>query len=305
VSTQTAAESDVNGLDPGQAIETYRHLRMLLIALPVFLLITTVIGGIRLGDFADSISANYAGPLRDIFVGALVAIGACLIVYRGRLTEDLALNVAGFYAMFVAFVPYSLTEVLNGKSELKDEELTVAKAAAAELVKVLPVIVWSLLAVAIVFLGVEVWRGHFKRHIKGSSTFHKVLLGITLLLGLGFLVLLMVGMCTGKYAGVHMTAAIFMIVGLATAIATHAWGPLAGTRGFKWQYRVLVGMMGAVGLALCWELAKLIGWKFLTGWPSENAVAYIEWVAIFLFTYYWVAETVRQEILIRRRRVRS
>src|SRR5688500_9716986 len=106
--------ADPIGTEPRQAVETYRHLRMLLIALPAFLLVTTVIGGVVLGDFADSISANYASPLRDVFVGSLAAIGVLLIVYRGKPVEDLALNVAGFYAMFVAFVPYSLAEVLAG-----------------------------------------------------------------------------------------------------------------------------------------------------------------------------------------------
>lgn len=75
--------ADPIGTEPRQAVETYRHLRMLLIALPAFLLVTTVIGGVVLGDFADSISANYASPLRDVFVGSLAAIGALLVVYRG------------------------------------------------------------------------------------------------------------------------------------------------------------------------------------------------------------------------------
>lgn len=294
MNVQSPQEVDSIAKEPKQAVETYRHLRMLLIALPVFLLITTVIGGWMLGDFADSISANYATPLRDIFVGVLVAIGACLIVYRGKPVEDLALNVAGFYAMFVALVPYSLNEVLTGRTTLQGQELTDVEAAADELVKVLPVIVISLVVVAAVFIGVEWARGLLKRHTKSTSTAHRIMFFVTLGLGAGFLILLLLtGLIMGTYAGIHMAAAIFMIVGLATAIASHGWDPDAkkSTPKIVGQYRVIVGLMVVVGLALIWHLAG--GLRF------ENAVAYIEWAAIILFTWYWVAETVRQESLIK------
>ncbi|TPV47828.1 hypothetical protein FJ661_20130 [Pseudarthrobacter phenanthrenivorans] len=266
---------------------------MLLIALPAFLLITTGIGGWRLDDFADSISANYATPLRDIFVGVLVAIGACLIVYRGKPVEDLALNVAGFYAMFVAFVPYSLDGVLTGRTKLQGQELTDAKAAADELVKVLPVIVISLVVVAAVFISVEGARGLLKRHTKSTSRAHKLMFIFTLVLGAAFLILLARGLIRGTYAGIHMVAAILMIVGLATAIASHGWDPDAkeSTPKIAGQYRVIFWIMVVVGLALIYHLFFKL--------PFENAVAYIEWAAIFLFTWYWVAETVRQESLIK------
>ncbi|MEV7633306.1 hypothetical protein AB0N64_12965 [Microbacterium sp. NPDC089318] len=266
---------------------------MLLIALPIFLLVTTVIGGWRLGDFADSISANYSTPLRDIFVGALVAIGACLIVYRGRPVEDLALNVAGFYATFVAFVPYSLSGVLTGGTELEGQELKDAEAAADELAAALPIILGALVVIAAVFLFVEWRRGLFSRHTgAGTTTAHRVMFFLTLVLGAGFLVLLLVTVLNGTYAGVHMIAAILMIIGLATAIASHGWDPATkqSTPAIAHQYRVIVYLMGMVGLALFYELV----W----GLPFENAVAYIEWAAIILFTWYWVAETIRQERLI-------
>lgn len=266
---------------------------MLLIALPVFLLVTTFFGGWLLGDFADSISANYATPLRDIFVGVLVAIGSCLIVYRGRPVEDLALNVAGFYAMFVAFVPYSLTDVLAGKTELTGQELASAEAAAHELAKVLPVILTSLFVIAAVFIGVE-WRsGLLKRHVDENATKAERFMFIaTLGLGTGFLILLAITGLMGTYWGVHMIAAILMIVGLATAVASHRSEPgINSTPKIASQYRAILWSMVAVGVALGYELAF--------GWPFENAVAYIEWAAIILFTWYWVAETVRQEHLIK------
>ena len=48
------------------------------------------------GELERSISAYYGGPVRDIFVGALFAIAACLVAYQGvGLLEDYALNGAG------------------------------------------------------------------------------------------------------------------------------------------------------------------------------------------------------------------
>ena len=267
---------------------------MLLIALPAFLLITTVVGGWMLGDFADSISANYGTPLRDIFVGVLVAIGACLIAYRGRPVEDLALNIAGFYAMFVAFVPYSLNEIIAGRTKLEGQELTAAKAAADELLAVLPIIVGTLGVIAAVFIFVELRRGLLKRHTeKGASMAHRIMFYFTLGAGVAFIILLLVTGLNGTYWGVHMIAAILMIAGLATAVASHGWDPKAKetTPKIVGQYRVIAVLMGLVGVVLAYHLAF--------GLPLENAVAYIEWAAIILFIWYWVAETVRQERLIK------
>ena len=96
------------------ARETYRHLRMILVALAAFLLIGSIFGLVFFGKFEGSISANYLGPLRDVFVAALVGIAVCLVAYRGRTLEDFALNLAGFYALFVAFVPTDLDDTLRG-----------------------------------------------------------------------------------------------------------------------------------------------------------------------------------------------
>lgn len=293
VGNRDEAEADPIGREPRQAVETYRHLRMLLIALPAFLLVTTGFGGWILGDFADSISANYSAPLRDIFVGSLVAIGACLIAYRGRPVEDLALNIAGFYAMFVAFVPHYLSDVLTGRSELEGQELVDATAAANELLPVLPIVVGSLVVIAAVFIIVEARRGLLKRHTKTTSMRHRIMFYSTAVLGVAFLILLFVTAANGTYSGVHMVAAILMIAGLAIAVASHGWDAAARrtTPKIAGQYRLIFWLMVAVGVVLGYHLFRPL--------PLENAVAYIEWAAILLFTWYWVAETVRQELAIR------
>src|SRR5205085_6408417 len=53
-----------------------------------------------------SISAYYYTPVRGMFAGALLAIGACLVCIRGSTTvEDILLNVAGMLAPVVALIP--------------------------------------------------------------------------------------------------------------------------------------------------------------------------------------------------------
>jgi hypothetical protein len=54
-----------------------------------------------------SMSAYYYSPtMRDWFVGSLVAIGLFLVLYKGfSKQEDWALNVAGLFAIGIAFVP--------------------------------------------------------------------------------------------------------------------------------------------------------------------------------------------------------
>jgi hypothetical protein len=98
-------------MEPRQAaIETYRYLRVGIVALAV-LLALAVAGEIVFGDgLLGSISAYYFTPARDVFVGVLVALGLGLIVIRGRGAEDVLLNLAGMLAPVVAFVPTPVTD---------------------------------------------------------------------------------------------------------------------------------------------------------------------------------------------------
>ena len=94
---------------------TYFGLRVGLavigIALPLVVLFT---GGILHHVwFESSISQYYHTPpglsfltTRDFFVGGLFAAGACLYLYKGFSTkENVALNLAGVFALFVALLP--------------------------------------------------------------------------------------------------------------------------------------------------------------------------------------------------------
>lgn len=90
---------------------TYFSLRVGMISVAVGIPIYLALGGKLLWGLSvqDSLSAYYhadGGALRDEFVGGLVAVGVFLILYKGfNRLENIALNVAGFAIIGVAFVP--------------------------------------------------------------------------------------------------------------------------------------------------------------------------------------------------------
>lgn len=95
--------------DRQDTLSTYRHLRLAMVILLGLLLTSVLVTSFNAGDrgcFEGSISAYYFTPARAVFVGALCALGACLIIYRGNTDpEDIALNASGALAFVVAFVP--------------------------------------------------------------------------------------------------------------------------------------------------------------------------------------------------------
>jgi hypothetical protein len=91
------------------AIRTWRYLRVAMIVLIIGLLVAVLYERANApGCFQKSISAYYYTPVHGVLVGALVAVGACLICLEGNTPgEDALLNLAGVFAPVVAFVPTS------------------------------------------------------------------------------------------------------------------------------------------------------------------------------------------------------
>lgn len=97
----------VQEIPSGDAIKSYRYLRLGMIGAVVFLGVSLLIehGKAPDGCWQTSISAYYYTPVRAVFVGMLVVVGFALIVIKGRDWEDLWLNIAGLLAPVVAIVP--------------------------------------------------------------------------------------------------------------------------------------------------------------------------------------------------------
>jgi hypothetical protein len=94
---------------------TYYGLRVGLAAIGIALPILVLLAGGVLHDvwLEPSLSAYYHTPprllwftTRDILVGGLLAASACLYLYKGFSNkENIALNLAGVFAVFVALLP--------------------------------------------------------------------------------------------------------------------------------------------------------------------------------------------------------
>ena len=96
----------------GMRVErTYFSLRLALSSLMAVLVIALLIHAVATHCVRQSISAYYYTPMLPMFVGTLIAVGTCLIAYQGTTyIENILLDIAGFFAFMVAFVPTSPTD---------------------------------------------------------------------------------------------------------------------------------------------------------------------------------------------------
>jgi len=103
----TAEFKRQDGTDQIFAIKTWRYLRASMIGFVLAIFISVGFERSKApGCFQTSISAYYYTPVHGIFIGALVAVGTCLICLRGNTDrEDILLNLAGMFAPVVALVP--------------------------------------------------------------------------------------------------------------------------------------------------------------------------------------------------------
>ena len=100
-------------------LDTYRYLRGGMPVMIVMLGAAVVIERLHATCWQTSISAYYFTSAHNVFIAALCAIGAMLIVYKGSSdTEDVLLNLAGILAFVVAVVPTSRPVLLCGSADL-------------------------------------------------------------------------------------------------------------------------------------------------------------------------------------------
>lgn len=239
----------------------------------------------------NSFSAYYYTPVRAVFGGALVAIGLSLIVIKGRGLEDLFLNVAGFLAPVVAFVPtvnegdcYSIEPiplpVVDGELALWVKTIVSNNMFA---LLVAGVIAWVVAAVML-------YRSN-DRGEQDSPSLGINLVGLAVLGGLlvyGFRLFPPGELPDFATVDVlHDWAAILMFVFLAAAAVTagfHNWAKdskpadwLKRERRFARAYWVIATLMVLAAILFCL--------------PSEQRVLFVEATELSLFTVYWVLQT--------------
>lgn len=209
-----------------RAFLTYKYLRVIVPFPAVMILIGLAIEFSITRTWRQSISSYYEGPVRDLFVGGLIATAICLIAYKGESKfEDMALNFAGFNAILVALMPSNLEQVLSDPDPAhrpggltSDQFLQFSR---------LVLVALLVLALLFVFLDQRLFSpegfdwdsqpGLAKLLIICSVITEAVLLvevltfiltGSTIVLGLGW---------------IHNLAAIFLIMNLSFAVASHGW----------------------------------------------------------------------------------
>jgi hypothetical protein len=84
---------------------TYTSLRLVMAIVAILLPIVFLVSANWYG-MQDSISAFYHTSMRNVFVGAIFAIGMCLYVYKGyNSLENNCLTIAGLFLFGVALAP--------------------------------------------------------------------------------------------------------------------------------------------------------------------------------------------------------
>lgn len=284
---------------------TYGAVRRLLVALPALLFLASVAMAVQSRQFESSISAYYGGPLRDLFVGVLVATAACLLAYRGEsLVERYNLQGAAAYLVVVALVPTGLDGILDdlrAGAALSPDGVTPAQ------------YVWGLrfgLTFTILLVAVVFWRRFRSGTLRTADRLGRAFVVVTLGVLAAFLALALWQLwwppadevtlpgvqVFGVRATIHDLAAIFFISALVVAVWSHAWPRAAARRGghrvgadelaTQGRYRAILALMAA-GPLVAWGVSALVA--------PEHFVLLLEWWEIVWFCVFWVSETRRLE----------
>lgn len=258
--------------------DTLRYVRLALLVVPLLLMVAIVIYGLLNGKVEDSISSYYLGPSRDLFVAMLVSTGVLLVVYKGAPLEDYALNLAGFYAIFVALVPTRLGQTLS----------SLTSSAQIQLIRSVQISIVAVLVVSAVFVWLEWNTKKWTPRALHTSKLSTILSLSSTVALVAFIGLLFWRSIEGTdFAGVHYAAALLLILSMGVAIASHLGREdlceVDTSGGRPINYAVLLILM-ALGL---------IGWFVLNALGIAQALFIVEWYEIGLFSYFWYLESRR------------
>ncbi|MEJ2858397.1 MULTISPECIES: hypothetical protein [unclassified Saccharothrix] len=259
------------------ATQTYLALRFAMLLLAALLLIS--IGVQVVADsfcVLQSISAYYHTAVRGVFVGALCAIGACLIVYRGNLDrENVLLDYSGFMAFLVAFVPTEFDRTCTADGTPTPDNPGLSDAVANN--------VLSVLLVAVI-AAVAAWRVRMLRPDPGAplTAFAKRTLLVTLcLLVIGGVVFFTEPDLVLRYG--HAVAAVLLFAGIIAVVWYNA-ADFAAKRGVGlwWNRYTVMAVAMAATVVACVAL-------YLVGVPY--AVLIVEALLIAEFGVFWGMQT--------------
>lgn len=267
------------------ALATYRYLR---IAMPLLVvMLGTSVGYQVFAPAPDcwlgSISAYYYTPARAVFVACLCAIGASLVVYHGNTPrEDFALDVAGFMAFVVAFVPTPLKGLDVDPQQPACQRSNVPSD--GQLTAAVDNNLLALLVTATFVLAVVLW---FRSMSHPPSRVSIALVVLTAVLALGWL-LYAVDRSLIRSAG-HGVAAGLLFAGIVAVVALNAIpstrldpsAVAAPTSYLRWYRVILVLMVVAIVVLGAVALSKAF----------DHTVFWLESAVIVLFAVFWVVQS--------------
>jgi hypothetical protein len=266
----------------GYVLKSYQYFRITMVVLVAALGFSIVFEALRVdfGCLQGSISAYYYTPVRPIFVGALVAIGTCLIAIKAVDDwEDRLLNIAGVLATIVALVPTGPPELACPADGSK---IDLAADTASYVANNVPALIVSgvLACVASYVLAKRAGRGTLvgedQNLVVGFAIAIALIAG-----GVGWYFLDQDSFLTKA----HGTAAgvMFVLIGVVVVINARR----ASGRYRAWYTGVVVFM--AVAAA---AVAAAVGVTKLTGTSWRHAVLLVEIFEIGPFAAFWTVQTV-------------
>jgi len=271
------------------AIMTYRALRMGVVAAALLLMVSLVLEIVRTGGLQlTSISASYYSPVRNVFVGVLVATGMALIAIMGReKNEDGALNLAGMLAPTIGMLPTTVGPSAPGacregvakcipNSTLIDVENNVSALLILGLLGLVGALVYVI-----------------RTHGFGSAQMRRIVLPALLWLVSSVLWLFAREL---MFLHGHNLAAFFFFLLLAWVARINALDPPEGStvmglrpRDYQRGYQIIsAAMIATIVLTAIYDIAILLGW-LPNPYPQWFFVA--EAALLVLFIAFWILQT--------------
>jgi hypothetical protein len=264
------------GGEPPYAIQTWRFLRLAMVAIVVGLGVSVLFELTKApGCMQTSISAYYYTPVHAYFVGALVSVGVCMFCLRGNTEfEDVVLNLAGMLALIVALVPTpDPGSCMSVPVATQDPRANVANNVTALL---------AVGALALLFLAWLAAHEHRSRPADRPSPTELIV--YVAAAAIWVLTALVFWLARNFFVGhAHYAAAVLMFGCILAAVGDNAFAFKRSTNGSSVRNRyTLIGCL-MIGSFAVIGIAGLSGWKY---W-----VIAIETALIGLFAVFWVIQT--------------
>ena len=251
------------------AVKTWRYLRLAMVALVLGLAVSVLYEVGKAGCFQTSISAYYYTPARGVFVGALIAIGVCMLCLRGNTPgEDLLLNLAGMFAPVVALVP--TPDPGSCMSVQHAAEYRAANIANN---------VTTLLAVGAAGLALVAWLAR-REHPTRSALLASLAAAAVWLAALVFFE----AWRDTFEESAHYTAAVLMFLCIIAVVWINAaeFRQSSGRSTWRNPYTVVAGAMVVASAGI--GIAAALGF--------HHAVIAVETALIALFAAFWITQTI-------------